>query len=60
MTLNLKTVPQDKKVYLDSVSSDAKGSVFDDNRGEIISIAFSPNGKLLAAGDVSTSRISDH
>lgn len=52
-TSNSDTASQDKKVYLDSLSSDAKGSVFDDNRGEVISIAFSPNGKLLAAGDVS-------
>jgi WD40 repeat protein len=53
-TSNSGTASQDKKVYLDSLSSDGKGSVFDDNRGEVISIAFSPNGKLLAAGDVST------
>lgn len=44
---------QDKKVHLDSFSSDAAASVFDDNRGEVISLTFSPDGKLLAAGDVS-------
>lgn len=28
---------------------------FDDNKGEILSLAFSPDGGLLAAGDVSFS-----
>lgn len=44
-----------KKVVLASVSG---GSVkveaeFDDNKGEVLSLAFSPDGSLLAAGDVS-------
>jgi WD40 repeat protein len=44
-----------KKVVLASVSG---GSVkleaeFEDNKGEVFALAFSPDGKLLAAGDVS-------
>ncbi|KAJ9109115.1 hypothetical protein QFC21_000443 [Naganishia friedmannii] len=43
----------DKKVYLESLSSGDSATVFDDNRGEVISLTFSPDGKLLAAGDSS-------
>lgn len=44
---------QDKKVHLESLSSETGESVFDDNRGEVNSLTFSPDGRLLAAGDVS-------
>lgn len=45
-----------KKVVLATVSG---GTVkvdveFEDNKGEVLSLAFSPDGSLLAAGDVST------
>jgi WD40 repeat protein len=40
-------------VHVESLSSGDSAAVFDDNRGEVISLTFSPNGKLLAAGDVS-------
>ncbi|KAI5454488.1 WD40 repeat-like protein [Naganishia albida] len=43
----------DKKVHLESLSSETGESVFDDNRGEVNSLTFSPDGKLLAAGDSS-------
>ncbi|KAJ9125471.1 hypothetical protein QFC22_000432 [Naganishia vaughanmartiniae] len=43
----------DKRVHLESLSSDDSATVFDENRGEVISLTFSPNGKLLAAGDSS-------
>jgi WD40 repeat protein len=40
-------------VHVESLSSGDSAAVFDDNRGEVISLTFSPEGKLLAAGDVS-------
>ncbi|KAJ9128170.1 hypothetical protein QFC24_000462 [Naganishia onofrii] len=43
----------DKKVHVESLSSGDSAAVFDDNRGEVISLTFSPEGKLLAAGDSS-------
>ncbi|KAJ9109724.1 hypothetical protein QFC19_001954 [Naganishia cerealis] len=43
----------DKKVHLESISSADSDVIFDDNRGEVISLTFSPDGKLLAAGDSS-------
>jgi len=44
-----------KKVVLASVSGGAVKveAEFEDNKGEILSLAFSPDGSLLAAGDVS-------
>lgn len=44
-----------KKVLLASVNN---GSIkveaeFEDNKGEVLALAFSPDGSLLAAGDVS-------
>lgn len=46
---------QNKKVFLASASGqDLKiEAEFDDNRGEILALAFSPDGAWLAAGDVS-------
>lgn len=42
----------DKKIRLTAIEGDAS-STFDDSRGEVISLAFSPDGKYLAGGDVS-------
>jgi hypothetical protein len=45
-----------KKVILANVDNGAVKieAEFEDNKGEVLALAFSPDGALLAAGDVST------
>lgn len=45
----------DKKIRLATITGE-DSTTFDDSRGEVISLAFSPDGKLLAGGDVSPAR----
>ncbi len=45
----------DRKIHLGSLQGEEvkEGAVFEDSRGEVISLAFSPDGTKLAGGDVS-------